>query len=181
MHNYPWMYQVHPYNCNQSLYPCTYWEYPSQLDYQEAIHSLGTYHSNTRLKDYGANPYVVDIHQAASLNKTFRTAIWTGKHLQVTLMSIDVADDIGLEIHHDHDQFLRIEAGEGFVQMGDNKEQLTFQRRVGPGSAIMVPAGQWHNIKNIGDQPLKLYSIYAPPEHEFGTVHPTKTDALESH
>ncbi len=96
-------------------------------------------------------------------------------------MSIDVGDDIGLEIHHDHDQFLRIEAGEGFVQMGDNKEQLTFQRRVRSGSAIMVPAGKWHNIKNIGEQPLKLYSIYAPPEHKFGTVHRTKSEALATH
>ena len=130
-----------------------------------------------RLRDHGKQPYVVNIHEAAKRNQTFRTALWTGKHLQVTLMSIDVGDDIGLEVHPDVDQFLRIEEGRGFVQMGDRKDRLTFTAHVHKDDAIMVPAGKWHNLTNTGDRPLKLYSIYAPPEHPFGTVHKTKADA----
>jgi len=93
-------------------------------------------------------------------------------------MSIGVGDDVGLEVHPDVDQFLRIEEGEGIVQMGDRRNQLNYVRRVSENSAIFVPAGKWHNLTNTGDEPLKLYSIYAPPEHPFGTVHRTKADAI---
>lgn len=130
------------------------------------------------LKDYGNKPFVVNIDKAAKQNHTFRTALWTGDHLQVTVMSIDVGDDIGLEVHPTVDQFLRIEEGQGLVQMGDRKDRLDFEARVYDDYAIMVPAGTWHNLTNTGDKPLKLYTIYAPPEHPFGTVHKTKTDAM---
>ncbi|GAB3804534.1 hypothetical protein GCM10028868_32300 [Virgibacillus kimchii] len=93
-------------------------------------------------------------------------------------MSIGVGEDIGLEIHPDVDQFLRIEQGEALVQMGDTQNNLTYERRVTEDYAIMVPAGKWHNLTNTGNTPLKLYTIYAPPEHPFGTVHPTKEDAM---
>jgi len=129
--------------------------------------------------DHGRQPYVVDINRAAKQNDTYRTAIWTGEYLQVTLMSIDVGDDVGLEVHSDVDQFLRIEEGEGLVQMGKSEDQLTFVRDVKDDSAIMVPAGYWHNLTNTGNTSLKLYSIYAPPEHPFGTVHRTKADDVE--
>lgn len=129
-------------------------------------------------RDYGSSPFVVNIDQATRQNNTFRTAIWTGTHLQVTLMSIDVGDDIGLEVHPDVDQFLRVEAGQGIARMGDTKDNLTFERRVQDNDAIMVPAGKWHNLINTGSTPLKIYSIYAPPEHPFGTVHRTKADAM---
>lgn len=129
-------------------------------------------------KDYGPNPFVVQIEEATKQNNMFRTTLWTGTHLQVTLMSLRVGEDIGLEIHPGTDQFLRIEQGEGIVRMGKKKNELTFERRVGDGSAIFVPAGTWHNVINIGNVPLKLYSIYAPPKHPAGTVHPTKADAL---
>ncbi|WP_337969622.1 cupin domain-containing protein [Virgibacillus salexigens] len=132
----------------------------------------------TRISDQGGDPFVVAIEQATERNNTFRTAIWTGDHLQVTLMSIDVGEDIGLEIHPDTDQFLRLEQGNGYVQMGKSRDNLDFNRYVEEDDAIMVPAGTWHNITNTGDEPLKLYSIYAPPEHPFGTVHQTKADAL---
>jgi len=128
--------------------------------------------------DQGPNPYVLDIEKATERNNNFRIAIWTGQHLQVTLMSIPVREDIGVEIHPDVDQFLRIEEGEGLVQMGKTRDRLDFQRRVEDGSAIMIPAGTWHNLTNIGDEPLKLYSIYTPPEHPHGTVHRTKADAM---
>lgn len=130
------------------------------------------------LKDYGKRPFVVNIDEATKQNRTFRTALWTGQHLQVTLMSINVGEDIGLERHPNVDQFLRVEEGQGIVQMGDRRERLDYRARISDDSAIMVPAGKWHNIKNTGNRPLKLYSIYAPPEHPFGTVHRTKADAM---
>lgn len=130
------------------------------------------------LKDYGPNPYVVNINEAAKQNNTYRTALWTGPHLQVTLMSIEVGDDIGLEIHPEVDQFLRIEQGQGLVQMGKSKNNLTFQQNAADDFAIMIPAGTWHNVTNTGNIPLKLYSIYAPPNHPFGTVHKTHADAM---
>jgi mannose-6-phosphate isomerase-like protein (cupin superfamily) len=130
------------------------------------------------LKDYGKEPFVVNIEEATKQNRTFRTALWTGNHLQVTLVSINVGEDIGLEIHPNIDQFLRIEEGDGVVQMGDSKDKLTFQKRVSDDSAIIIPAGKWHNVTNTGNKPLKLYSIYAPPQHPFGTVHKTKAEAM---
>lgn len=129
------------------------------------------------LGDYGSYPFVVNIEKATLQNRTFRTALWTGEYLQLTLMSINVGDDIGLEIHTDHDQFIRIEQGEGLVLMGDSKFNLDFRRKVYDNYAIFIPAGKWHNLINIGCRPLKLYSIYAPPEHPRGTVHETKEDA----
>lgn len=134
----------------------------------------------TRLKDYGPEPFVIDIEEASKQNRTFRTALWTGEKLQVTLMSIQAGDDIGLEVHEDGDQFIRIERGRGIVQMGDSEGNLDFQRTISEDSAIMIPAGKWHNIINTGNLPLRLYAIYAPPEHPRDTVHETKADAEAS-
>ncbi len=127
--------------------------------------------------DYGPAPFAVNIEQAAKQNDNFRTALWTGKHLQVTLMSINVGEDIGLEIHPDLDQFIRIEQGQGLVLMGDRKDNPDFQAYVGEGSAFIIPAGKWHNLINTGNIPIKLYSIYAPPQHPHGTVHRSKAEA----
>lgn len=129
------------------------------------------------LKDYGPYPFVVNISDAATQNNTFRTVLWTGNNLQVTLMSINIGDDIGLEIHPKVDQFIRIEEGEALVKMGDTKDNLDFQRKAFDDYAIMIPAGKWHNIINIGNKPLKLYAVYAPPQHPRDTVHETKADA----
>lgn len=129
------------------------------------------------IKDYGPKPFVVNINEVTKQNDCFRTALWTGCHLQVTLMSIRVGEEIGLEIHHDLDQFLRVEQGEGLIMMGDRRDCLNFQERVCDDFAIMIPAGTWHNLVNTGCIPLKLYSIYAPPQHPRGTVHRTKIDA----
>lgn len=120
--------------------------------------------------DYGTNPYVTNVSKAAMQNKNYRTAIWTGCFVQMTLMCIPVCSDIGLEIHEDTDQIIRIEQGTGLVQMGYCKHQLDFQRNVCPGDTIFVPAGTWHNVKNTGKTPLKVSSIYAPPHHPAGTV-----------
>lgn len=129
-------------------------------------------------KDYGSKPLVIKIDQAAKLNHTYRTALWTGKYLQVTLMSIPVGDDVGLEVHPTTDQFIRIEEGQGLVQMGDSKDKLDFQEMAYDDYAIMIPAGKWHNVINMGHTPLKIYVIYAPPEHPYGTVHETKSIAM---
>lgn len=129
-------------------------------------------------KDYGSDPFVINIDQATKQNNMFRTALWTGNYLQLTLMSINVGEDIGLENHPDLDQFIRIEQGQGLVKMGNKKDNLDFQRRVSDDFAIIIPAGTWHNLINTGNRPLKLYSIYAPPQHPKGTVHKTKADAM---
>jgi len=130
-----------------------------------------------RDKDYGPKPFVINIEEATKKNKNFRTALWTGKHLQLTLMSINVGEDIGLEIHPNLDQFIRIEEGQGIVKMGDRKDRLDFEAKVSDDYIIIIPAGKWHNLINTGKKPIKLYSIYAPPQHPWGTVHKTKADA----
>jgi len=127
--------------------------------------------------DYGPNPFVVDIKKATLRNNTFRTALWTGTLLQLTLMTIPVGEDIGLEMHPDVDQFLCIEEGHGLVQMGNSKEHLNFQQPAYNDCAIFIPAGTWHNLTNTGNKPIKLYSIYAPPNHPWGTIHQTKSEA----
>lgn len=135
-------------------------------------------HHEMLLKDYGATPVVMNIEEATKQNNTFRTALWTGNHLQLTLMSINAGEYIGLEMHPNVDQFLRVEHGKGVVQMGKDRDRLSFQREISDDSAILIPAGFWHNVINTGNTPLKLYSIYAPPNHPMGTVHRTKADAM---
>ena len=140
------------------------------------------YNSHNRMytneiRDYGPEPFVVNIEKVTKENDTFRTALWTGEHLQLTLMSIPVGESIGLEIHPDTDQFIRLEQGEGLVQMGANRNNLNFQRRIGRDFAFIIPAGTWHNLINVGNEPIKLYSIYSPPKHPRGTVHKTKAEA----
>ena len=128
------------------------------------------------MQDHGPNPYVVVIEELTVSNTNFRTAAWTGSNLQMTLMAIEPGDDIGLEVHEDHDQFLRIEAGTARVEMGPTETELE-SWDAEDDYAIFVPAGVWHNIINTGTEPLKLYSIYAPAEHPHGTVHVTKAEA----
>lgn len=129
------------------------------------------------IKDFGTSPIVIDVEDAAKHNTNFRTAIWTGDHLQVTLMSINVKDDIGLEVHDDTDQFILVVDGKGRTMMGKTKDRLDFQVDIDDGYAAIVPAGTWHNIVNTGRKPLKLISIYAPPHHPTGTIHVTKEDS----
>lgn len=127
--------------------------------------------------DHGPKPYVVDVEEVTTANDTFRTAAWTGEHLQMTLMSIPVGGEIGLELHEGTDQFLRVEAGQARVQMGKAKDDLSYDKQVEADWAIFVPTGWWHNVTNTGDEPLKVYSIYAPSHHPHGTVQQTKADA----
>ena len=176
----------YPYYANEPLYSIggqpDYRTYPNMAEYTNRFNSYPYFNGKYRniLTDSGQKPFVININKAAKQNNTFRTALWTGTHLQVTLMSLGVGEDIGLEIHSDVDQFLRIEQGQGIVQMGKNKRDLNFIRNVYDDSIIIIPAGTWHNLTNTGNIPLKLYSIYAPPNHPFETVHVTKADALNA-
>lgn len=130
--------------------------------------------------DYGPEPFTINIQKATCKNNNFRTALWTGNHLQLTLMSIPVGGEIGLEMHEDTDQFLRLESGRAVVKMGSCEDKLNFQKCISANEAVFVPAGTWHNIINSGQQQLKMYSIYAPPKHPHGTVHKAKADADKS-
>jgi mannose-6-phosphate isomerase-like protein (cupin superfamily) len=126
--------------------------------------------------DHGPAPFVTNIDTATVENNNYRTTLWTGKNLQLTLMSIEPGHDVGLEVHPDNDQFLRIEQGDITVQMGPDKDNLqTWQ--AGADSAVFVPAGTWHNIINRGNTVLKIYTVYGPPHHPHGTIHKTKEEA----
>ncbi|MGN8647997.1 cupin domain-containing protein [Gracilibacillus sp. HCP3S3_G5_1] len=172
----PYMY-AYPHYANQSVYNNGMQTVqPQYVNHLRSPYPLRGH--EMALTDSGSNPFVLNINEATKQNNTFRTAIWTGSQFQVTLMSIGVGEDIGLEMHRDVDQFLRIEQGQGLVQMGKDLNNLSFERRVYDDFAIIIPAGTWHNLINTGNVPLKLYSIYAPPNHPFGTVHATKADAI---
>jgi mannose-6-phosphate isomerase-like protein (cupin superfamily) len=128
------------------------------------------------VKDIGPQPQSFDLEHATLDNENYRSVAWSGRYLQVTLMSIPVGKDIGLEAHPETDQFLRLDGGRGRVQMGPSKEQLTFDKEVSDGWCVLVPAGTWHNITNIGEEPMQLYAIYAPVHHKPGKIHKTAAD-----
>lgn len=127
--------------------------------------------------DRGPLPYTVNVSQAAHDNTAFRSALWTGGHMQMTLMSIPVREDIGVEMHPDTDQYIRVEDGQAIVRTGSCRDRLENQCSLTIGDAVFVPAGTWHNIINTGCCPLKLSSVYAPPHHPRCTLHQTKQDA----
>ncbi len=130
-------------------------------------------------EDRGKKPVVENIEEWTLANDNYRTTVWTGSNMQMTFMSIQPGDDIGLEVHNGIEQFLRIEEGKGLCKMGDAEDNLTFIKEVSNDDAIFVPADTWHNIENIGDIPMKLYTIYAGPDHVPGTIHPTHQDAKD--
>jgi mannose-6-phosphate isomerase-like protein (cupin superfamily) len=129
------------------------------------------------VQDSGPQPFVTDIERATLDNDAFRTSLWTGTQLQLTVMCLQPGEEIGLEVHRDRDQFLRVEEGSGLVEMGVDRDALSFRRDVGDGDVVLVPAGSWHNVTSTGEGPLRLYSIYGPPEHPHGTIHRTKAEA----
>ena len=151
----------------------------------ENVNNTGENNSNqdsmVGISDYGNMPIVFNLGEFVKANKNFRTAVWTGQHLQVTLMHIEKGGEVGLEQHKHLDQLLHVVSGKGRAMMGDSKDNLDFVVDVTRGSAIIVPAGEWHNLKNTGNEPLKLYSIYSPPQHPYGTVHVTKADSDAEH
>jgi mannose-6-phosphate isomerase-like protein (cupin superfamily) len=114
--------------------------------------------------------YVRSIEKAAQQNATFRTVLYTAKNCQLVVMSLKPGEDIGEEVHQ-LDQLLRVEEGEGKAVLDG------IQHKIKPGFAILVPAGTRHNIINSPSGPMKLYTLYAPPNHRDGVVHATKADA----
>ena len=130
-----------------------------------------------RIDDIGPQPHAFDIESATVENENYRTVVWTGAYLQVTLMSIPVGNAIGLERHPNTDQFLRLDRGQGRCVMGPDADQLTFAQDVTDGWSIQVPAGTWHDVIDTGDEPMRLYVVYAPVHHAQGRVHRTREDA----
>ena len=118
-----------------------------------------------------------NLDETTRANDTFRTVVFTAESLQLTVMSLAPGEEIGLEVHDDRDQFIRIEEGSAEVVMGASEDDLAEVHRLEDDWAVIIPAGTWHNVVNRGSGPTKLYSIYAPPEHPDGTVHATKADA----
>lgn len=134
------------------------------------------YYRGINSNDYGPLPFATNVEQEAKRNQSFRTALWTGSNLQMTVMCIPEHGEIGLEKHRDTDQFVSVEEGQGLVKIGNYKERLDFQQHLCAGDSVFIPAGVWHNIINAGKSPLRLSSVYAPPAHSRGTVHRTKAD-----
>jgi len=120
---------------------------------------------------------VINISQITAANPYYRQEIWTADHMQLTVMSIPAGGEVGLELHETFDQFLRIERGIGTVYMGETKQAVKFVGYANADSAILIPAGTWHNVINDQARPLKLYSLYAPPHHPVGTLQKTKFEA----
>lgn len=116
--------------------------------------------------------YVGHIEKETLENDFFRKVIFTGKHAQLVLMSLNPGEEIGNEVHNDVDQFFRIEQGEAKFVLNNTEEHI-----VGDGDAVIVPAGTWHNIINPGMNKLKLYTVYSPPNHPDKTIHKTKAEA----
>lgn len=129
------------------------------------------------IADIGPQPQSFDIESATKHNTAYRSVAWSGRYLQVTLMSIPVGSDIGIEAHPETDQFLRLDAGSGRVQMGPTKDELTFEQEVSDGWCVLVPAGTWHNVINTGAEPMQVYTVYAPAHHAPGKVQATAADA----
>ena len=118
--------------------------------------------------------FVEDIEELTEDNNDFRRVLYTGKHLQLVLMALQPGEEIGEEVHEDHDQFFRVEKGKGEVWIDGERTKIKSD------DAIIVPAGAKHNVINTGDKSLKLYTLYGPPDHKDGVVHKTKADAEAS-
>ncbi len=120
--------------------------------------------------------FSIDIERATRENTDFRRVLYTARYSQLVLMSIPPGADIGNEVHG-LDQFIRVEAGtgKGILNNGETEYELH------DGSAVVVPAGTWHNVVNTGDAALKLYTVYSPPEHRDGVREATKADVVEEH
>lgn len=118
--------------------------------------------------------FVEDIEELTEDNKDFRRVLYTGKHLQLVLMALQPGEEIGDEVHADHDQFFRVEKGKGEVWIDGVRTKIKSD------DAIIVPAGAKHNVINTGEKSLKLYTLYGPPDHKDGVVHKTKADAEAS-
>ena len=118
--------------------------------------------------------FIGEIEDRTEANSDFRRVLYTGPHMQLVLMALQPGEQIGEEVHESTDQFFRVEGGKGVVSIDGH------DTRIESDDAIVIPAGARHNIKNTGHKPLKLYTLYAPPQHADGTVHHTKAEADRS-
>jgi len=135
----------------------------------------GAYGQTTQnAKEPALQGFVGDIEELAEKNSDFRRVLYTGKKLQLVVMTLKPGEEIGEEVHADGDQFFLLEEGEGEVLI-DGKRS-----RIKAGDALLIPAGARHNIVNTGKEPLHIYTVYAPPEHRDRTVQATKADAEKS-
>lgn len=115
--------------------------------------------------------FVTNIERDTRANDDYRRVLYTGPNTQLVLMTLQPGDQIGQETHEEHDQFIRVEAGAGIVLLNGERHTLS------DGSAVVIPAGVEHNVLNTSDDtPLRLYTLYSPPEHPDGTVQHTKAD-----
>jgi mannose-6-phosphate isomerase-like protein (cupin superfamily) len=121
--------------------------------------------------------WVGDIERLTLENSNFRTVVYTSGHTQLTVMSIPPGGEVGWESHGHLDQFLRIEKGQARLDLGHEEDSVDESHELGEDWAVIVPAGIWHNVVNLGDTEIRLYSLYSPPEHPAGTIHKTKADA----
>ncbi len=121
--------------------------------------------------------WVGNIERETIENTNFRQVLFTGSQAQLTVMSLGPGEEIGVEMHPDLDQFVRIEQGQARVTFGRSADQVDEEHDVEDDWAVVVPGGTWHNVVNTGDGELKLYSLYSPPEHPDGTVHKTKEES----
>lgn len=119
--------------------------------------------------------FLGNIEDRTEENRDFRRVLYTGPHLQLVLMSLQPGDELGEEVHPHTDQFFRVEDGRGEAVIDGHVTVIKSD------TALVIPAGTRHNLRNTGSKPLKLYTLYAPPEHPDGTVHPTREDAEKAH
>ena len=135
-------------------------------------------HCSPNRPDCRDNICTIDLREKALQNHNYRETVWTGCFMQMTVMCIPACSDVGLEIHDNTDQIIRIEQGQCSVRMGCCPNELCFRQNLCAGDCICIPAGTWHNIINIGNNPLKLSSIYAPPHHPRGETQATKAKTM---
>jgi len=126
-------------------------------------------------------PWVLNIEEATIANDDYREVVWTGVYMQMVLMSLEPDETIALEVHEDHDQFIRLEQGEARILMGREEGEMTFDEEIEEGWAGFIPAGYWHEVRNVGLEKLKLYTLYSPPEHAVDIIHETEEAAEEYH
>ena len=132
--------------------------------------------SGADMRDRGNEPIVFDIRREAFMTPDYRTAIWTGGNLQLTVMTVPVGEETGTELHEGVDQLVGVVSGAGEVSFGNRENYFAPAIPLDAHSVVLVPSGTYHNIKNVGKTPLKLYSVYAPRVHKFGTVDKTNDE-----
>ena len=133
--------------------------------------------NGSEIIDRGNAPYVFDASKIVKENNNYRTAIWTGKHMQLTVMSIPVGADTGVEIHDGFEQMIIPVSGNGEIRMGRDAGMMETRGDLFHSTVAIIPSSSYHIIKNTGSEPLKLISVYAPPAHRFGTVHKVNPEA----